>query len=158
MQLNTNQPNRAGDLLTAAIKDLITVKGHYRKRVKPEFARFKASIEYVDGNKHPMFSIDFCKQYPESERTGFEVIKNWVQKCYLNNRIKNITIFITFDLDKKTSQMTYNDVVLYWDARYHKIHEYDEQIVKGLLFNKYTGKVNLQRLREYFEFQRKKLA
>ncbi len=134
-----------GDLMQSTAKALIQDASTYRKRVKPQWARFKAKIKYMDGNSLPMYSIDACKEYTDNERTGLENIKNWVEKCHASGLIDSIQIYITLDKNKDTRAMSYNTRVLFWSAKFNRFEDFNKCFIPELRFYN-DGKVNLQKI------------
>jgi hypothetical protein len=88
----------------------------WRKQMKPDYSRFKASIRYVDKDDYkPMFSIDLNRKKQDSEKSGLYGLYEWALKCLQNERLVSMKIYLTTRADKKTDQMDYDTQVFFFD-------------------------------------------
>lgn len=149
----TSNGFQLGDLLQSTAKLLVEQQNAYRKIKKPKWARFKAKIQYSDGNCFSMFSIDFQKDYStgevinvDNEKNGLIGIKNWVTKCSEAGLIHSIQIYITLDRFKDTSKMSYDTRILYWNDKFNTIDQFDRCLLPIVRFFD-NGSVNLERFK-----------
>lgn len=142
-----------GDIFQAAAKALITDNNNYRKRKKPDFARFKAKWEYTDGNNRPMFSLDWNKDHnipgrpigKDNEQAGFLELKLWFLKCVEKGLIARGKIFLTFRPSKETSVMDYDLRVFSWDMSMG-LPSFEKFVIPELEFDPVTNRVKLDKL------------
>ncbi len=113
------------DLVSPALKQMITKNATARKQMKPQYARFKASIKYCDAQfAKAMYSYDWNKIYDtygratgkDHEEIGFGKLCKWILKCMDDGSIESVRIFVTLSKGKNTDVMDYDTEVLNWNS------------------------------------------
>ena len=103
--------------LRAAREDGYRMRRNYsgkRKIQKPEYARFKCQIKFLDGNTRYFYSMDTFKHQGHTYRDewrGFSALIFLIESWVLEGKVKQARIFVNLeDRRPRTDQHNYNQM------------------------------------------------